>query len=124
MIYSFDTKKVSSLIMSETQSILNLAEVLGPIPTDAIISRTLHQNGALRVILFGFAPGQELSEHTSPMAATLQLISGHATVTLGAESHEFGPGAWAQMAPKLPHSIRAHNEPVVMLLTMVKSDPL
>ena len=107
--------------MSETQTIPNLATVLGPIPADAIISRTLHQNGALRVILFGFAPGQELSEHSTPMAATIQIISGHATVPLGDLSHEFGPGAWAQMAPKLPHSIRAHDEPVVMLLTMVKS---
>ena len=106
--------------MSETQLMFNLAEVLGPIPTDAIISRTLYQNGALRVILFGFAPGQELSEHTTPMAATIQLISGHATGTLGDQSYEFGPGAWVPMAPKLPHSIRAHDEPVVMLLTMVK----
>lgn len=108
--------------MAAYQLFPNLADLLGDLPADAIVSRTLSQSGPLRVILFGFAPGQELSEHSTPMTATLHFLCGHATVTLGDETHEFGPGAWAQMAPKLPHSIRAHDEPVLMLLTMVKVD--
>lgn len=100
----------------------DLTALLGDLPTDAIVSRTLSQTGPMRVILFGFAPGQELSEHSTPMTATLHFLRGHATVTLGEAIHECGPGAWVQMAPKLPHSIRAHDEPVLMLLTMVKVD--
>jgi len=106
--------------MSTYQLIEDLGQTLATIPIDSIVSRTLHQEAGLRVILFGFAPGQELSEHSTPMTATLQIISGRATVTLGEECFDVGPGAWAQMPPKLPHSIRAQDEPVLLLLTMVK----
>jgi quercetin dioxygenase-like cupin family protein len=54
------------------------------------------------------------------MAATLQIISGTATITLGSDRFTAAPGAWAWMPPSLPHSIAADAEPVVMLLTMVK----
>ncbi|MEZ4728268.1 MAG: cupin domain-containing protein [Caldilineaceae bacterium] len=106
--------------MHTYQLIEDLAQVLATIPAESIVSRTLHQEAGLRVILFGFAPGQELSEHSTPMTATLQIIRGQATVTLGEDCFAVGPGAWAQMPPKLPHSIRAHEEPVLLLLTMVK----
>lgn len=101
--------------------IADLRAVLPVIPAESIVSRTLYQSDTVRVILFGFAAGQELSEHTTPMVATLHFLSGRATVTLGPDSFEVGPGAWAQMPPKLPHSIRAHTEPVLMVLTMAKT---
>ena len=106
--------------MSDYQLIANLTTALDEIPTDTIISRTIHQDATGRTILFGFAPGQELSEHSTPMAATLQIISGTATITLGGDPFNAPPGTWAWMPPKLPHSIRAGTEPVVMLLTMIK----
>jgi quercetin dioxygenase-like cupin family protein len=55
------------------------------------------------------------------MSATLQFLAGQATVTLGEDQFVVGPGTWVQMPPKLPHSIRAHEEPVLMLLTMAKA---
>ncbi|MEZ4614033.1 MAG: cupin domain-containing protein [Caldilineaceae bacterium] len=106
--------------MTNYQYISNLAETLGEIPVDTIVSRTLQQGETGRAILFGFAPGQELSEHSTPMAATIQIISGTAMITLGADQFTAPPGTWAWMPPKLPHSIRATTEPVVMLLTMIK----
>jgi quercetin dioxygenase-like cupin family protein len=107
--------------MGDYQLITNLQEVLPTLPVDSIVSRTLYQTATVRVILFGFAAGQELSEHSTPMVATLHFLTGRATVTLGEERFEVGPGAWAQMPPKLPHSIRAHEEPVLMVLTMAKA---
>ena len=107
--------------MSDYQLIDDLRAVLPVIPAESIVSRTLYQSDTVRVILFGFAAGQELSEHSTPMVATLHFLSGQATVTLGAEQFEVGPGTWAQMPPKLPHSIRAHDEPVLMVLTMAKA---
>jgi quercetin dioxygenase-like cupin family protein len=107
--------------MQNFQFIQDLSHSLAVIPDDSIVSRTLHQEAGLRVILFGFAAGQELSEHSTPMTATLQILRGDATLTLGAETFIVGPGAWVQMPPRLPHSIRAHDEPVLLLLTMVKS---
>lgn len=107
--------------MRDYQLIPNLQEVLSTLPVDSIVSRTLYQAGTVRVVLFGFAAGQELSEHSTPMIATLHFLTGQATVTLGEEQFDVGPGAWVQMPPKLPHSIRAHAEPVLMLLTMAKA---
>jgi hypothetical protein len=34
-------------------------------PSDGTLSRTLYQDDRLKVVLFGFAAGQELSEHTA-----------------------------------------------------------
>lgn len=90
------------------------------IPTDGIISRTLYNDEDTKVVLFGFDRGQELSEHTASMPAIVHLLSGEATLTLGAASQEVTAGAWAYMQADLPHSIYART-PVVMLLTMMKS---
>ncbi len=107
--------------MNDYQLIADLREALLTVPVDSIVSRTLTQTPTVRVMLFGFAAGQELSEHSTPMIATMHFLTGQATVTLGEEQFEVGPGAWVQMPPKLPHSIRAHTEPVLMLLTMAKA---
>lgn len=107
--------------MNNYQLITDLGAALPTLPVDSIVSRTLSQTPTVRVILFGFAAGQELSEHSTPMVATLHFLTGRATLTLGEEQFEVGPGAWVQMPPKLLHSIRAHEEPVLMLLTMVKA---
>lgn len=97
----------------------NLPALLTDLPADSIVSRTLQNDEHLKVILFGFAPGQELSEHTSAHAAALFFLSGNARLSLGDQTMEVGAGAWASMPPNLPHSILAHDE-VRMLLLMVK----
>lgn len=107
--------------MNHYELIADLREALATVPVDSIVSRTLCQTPTLRVILFGFAAGQELSEHSTPMVATLHFLTGRAQVTLGDEQFEVGSGAWVQMPPNLPHSIRAHDAPVFMLLTMAKA---
>jgi len=91
----------------------------GPIPENGILSRTIQSDERSKVVLFVFAPGQELSAHTAPMPATIYFISGEGTVKLGDDTKEIVPGAFAYMPPKLEHAIKARTE-VVMLLTMVK----
>lgn len=88
-------------------------------PPDAgILSRTVHDADGLRLVLFGIAPGEELSEHTSARGALVQVLSGHLTLTLEGVAHEVGPGDWVRMAPGLRHAVRA-DEPAVMLLTLL-----
>src|SRR5512134_3688404 len=87
----------------------SLAAELPEIPPDSILSRTLLAEGGVKVIVFGFAPGQELSEHTSAYPAVLHLLAGRATLTLGGETFEAESGAWAHMAARLPHSVLAHT---------------
>jgi len=89
------------------------------IPENGILSRTLYQDDHLKVIIFGFAPGQELSAHTAPFAATIQILRGDAELTLGQDKRDVSAGALAHMAPNLPHGIVART-PVVMLLMMLK----
>lgn len=85
---------------------------------DRIVSRTLTRAPGAKAVLFGFSPGQELSEHTSARPAIVHVLDGRARLTLGADAFEVGPGAWAQMPPNLPHSITAIT-PVRMLLLML-----
>lgn len=90
------------------------------IPADGTISRTIYQDAQVKAVLFGFAEGQELSEHTSSMAAVLHFVQGEAHVTLGAEVLEARANTWIHMPPRLPHSITAKT-PLVMLVLLLKS---
>ena len=90
------------------------------IPDDGTISKTIFQDERVKVLLFGFASGQELSEHTASVPAILHVLEGQASVTLGTTAHELKPGAWVHMAAALPHSVRATTA-VKMLLLLLKS---
>jgi quercetin dioxygenase-like cupin family protein len=98
----------------------NLAEQIPEIPPDSIVSRTIYSDDQVKAILFGFAAGQELSEHTSAQTAILHFIQGEADLTLGEQSMSAQVGTWVHMPPRLPHSVYAKT-PVLMLLLMFKS---
>ena len=89
------------------------------VPTDGTLSRSIHQDERLKVVLFAFSAGQELSEHTASTPAIMHFLSGDADVTLGSEKVNAGAGTWIHMAAQLPHSIRTKT-PVVMLLSLLK----
>ena len=73
----------------------------------------------LKVILFGFSAGQELSEHTASSPAIMHFLRGEADVTLGPDKLSACPGTWIHMPAQLPHSIRTKT-PAVMLLLLLK----
>ena len=99
-------------------AVSDLAALVGEAPEASIVSRTVYKDEGVRVILFVFAPGEKLSEHTSSYPAILHFLDGEAELTLGGESLDAGPGTWVHMAANLPHSVVARSE-VRMLLTMV-----
>ena len=66
-------------------AIPDVRALLGEIAAESIVSRNLYNEANSRAMLFGFAPGQELSEHTTPMAATIHILEGNATLTLGGD---------------------------------------
>ncbi len=90
------------------------------IPPKGILSRTLQNDDRSKVILFGFAAGEELSAHTAPMPATLHFLQGEAEVRLGEDIHQAGVGSYAYMPAGLPHGIKARTA-LLMLLTMIKN---
>lgn len=96
----------------------DLAREVTP-PAAGTLSQTLYQDAKLKVVLFGFAAGQEMSEHSAAVPAVMHFLTGEATITLGGDAKEVGPGAWVHMAPNLPHAIRA-TTPVVMLLLLFR----
>jgi quercetin dioxygenase-like cupin family protein len=98
----------------------DLAEVAPP--AAGILSRTVHADDRLKAVVFGFAAGEELSEHTAAVPAVVHVLQGKATLTLGADRHPAAAGTWAYMPANLPHSVRAET-PVVMLLLMLKGAP-
>jgi quercetin dioxygenase-like cupin family protein len=88
-------------------------------PADGTLSRTLYQDDRLKVVLFGFASGQELSEHTASTPAIMHFLRGEADVTLGAQQISVHAGSWVHMTAQLAHSICART-PVVLLLLLLK----
>lgn len=97
------------------------ALALDAIPTDSIVSRTLLRDGEFKALLFGFATGQELSEHTAARPAVLHFLEGEAELTLGEDKRSVKAGAWVHMQAHLPHSIQALT-PVKMLLLLLPSE--
>jgi quercetin dioxygenase-like cupin family protein len=89
-------------------------------PEKGILSRTLFNDDRLKVVIFGFAQGEELSEHTASMPAILQFLQGEATVMLGDDKLEAKPGTWVHMPTGQRHSIQAKTQ-VVMLLLLMKA---
>jgi quercetin dioxygenase-like cupin family protein len=92
------------------------------VPENGILSQTLQNDDRTKVILFGFAPGQELSAHTAPFPAMLTFLKGDALLNLGGDEQQATAGTFVYMPPNLEHGIKARNE-VVMLLTMIKNPP-
>jgi quercetin dioxygenase-like cupin family protein len=87
---------------------------------DAIVSRPLVENEHHKVVLFSFAAGQELSEHTASVPAVIQILAGQAGVRLGDQDHEAGPGAFFYMPANLRHAVQAKTD-MTMLLTMFRT---
>jgi quercetin dioxygenase-like cupin family protein len=104
--------------MTDYTLFLDLAKEVQP-PDKGILSRTLFNDDRLKVVLFGFGQGEELSEHTASMPAVLHFLQGEGKLTLDDDTLDARPGTWVHMAKGLRHSIQAKT-PVVMLLLLVK----
>ena len=94
----------------------DLKALIAEIPDDTIVSRTFHEDERAKAILFGFAPGQELSEHTASQPAILHFLEGDADLVLGSEKKTATPGTWVHMPARLPHSILARTRTLMLLL--------
>jgi quercetin dioxygenase-like cupin family protein len=85
----------------------------------AIVSRTIAKAKGGSVTLFAFDAGQELSEHTAPFDAFVQVVDGAVELTIGGEKVVARKGETVRMPAGIPHAVRA-LEPFKMVLTMVR----
>lgn len=88
------------------------------IPARGIHSQTLSNEAGVELVLFAFAAGEQLSAHTSARPAIIHVLSGTASITLGSDVHEAGPGFWARMPARVEHAIVA-TTPLVMALYLL-----
>ena len=88
---------------------------------NGIVSRTLLRTENMRVVLFGFSAGQELTEHTSTQHALVQVLSGECDFSLGDQVHQLKAGALLYMPPNLRHAVKATTQ-FSMLLTLSKPE--
>jgi quercetin dioxygenase-like cupin family protein len=106
------------LIDPAAESIISLAAET-KYAANGIVSRTILRTPNSRVVLFGFAEGQELTEHTAAKTGDVVLRSGRGSAGLGDDVQEARAGTWVHMPANLKHSIKAKT-PVVMLLVLLK----
>jgi quercetin dioxygenase-like cupin family protein len=97
---------------------IRLAELLDYAP-GAVVSRTLAKSGAGTLTVFAFDEGEELSEHTSPFDAYLQVLDGRAELTIGAETLFPEAGETVRMPADVPHAVKA-IERFKMLLILIR----
>ena len=90
-----------------------------PIPENGILSQTLQSDERSKVVLFGFAAGQELTEHTSTQHALIQILSGECEFSLAGKPRALKAGDLLYLPPHLPHAVKATSQ-FAMLLTLLK----
>jgi len=86
----------------------------------AVVSRQVIKVDAGNVTLFAFDLGQELSEHTAPYDALVEILEGRCVVKISGKEHELRSGQAIIMPANEPHALRAVDK-FKMLLTMIRA---
>lgn len=110
-------KKSTALLESEQSGVCQL---LAPAPGVAhgIVSQAVFTAPGLRLTLFHFASGQELSEHTTAARAFVQVLAGGCDFTFSGQTRALKAGDLLHLPPGLAHAVRA-VEDLTLLITQV-----
>lgn len=106
-----------TLLSADEAQALTLGEA-AVVPESGIVSRTLLQTPEVRVVLFTFAEGQELTPHTSRRRALVQVLSGACEFLFAGKWQRLAAGAFLHLPPNHLHAVRASAGPFSMLLTL------
>ena len=108
--------------MTDQPSFTVLASLLDEveIPENGTLSRVVFNADGLRVVLFAFDTGEQLTDHAATVPAVVQVIKGRLEMTLGDQTVEIDPGSWVHMDAHLVHALVA-LEPSVVILTLQRS---
>jgi len=85
----------------------------------AIVSKTVIKKTTGTITLFAFDKGEELSEHSAPYEALVQVLDGTGQITVGGKPHLLEPGNCILLPANVPHAVKA-VESFKMMLTMIK----
>ena len=87
--------------------------------TEGIVSKRVIQKDKGNVTLFAFDKGQQLSEHSAPFDALLQVLEGQAEIRINHVPFHLSSGQSIILPANVPHAVNA-TEKFKMLLTMIK----
>jgi quercetin dioxygenase-like cupin family protein len=109
------------MIMTENLSaqVLHTAELVN-YQEGAVVSRTLISQKTGTVTLFAFDAGQELSEHTAPYDAVVQVLDGETEISIAGQPYHLKAGDAIIMPANDPHAVKASTK-FKMMLTMIRS---
>ncbi len=80
-----------------------------------IQGHAIYADSITKILLLPFAAGQTLREHATPHQAIMHVLQGSGEITLGDSVKKVQAGSWMMMAPRLPHSIHADTELILLL---------
>lgn len=86
-----------------------------------IVSMELLHNEHGSITLFAFGEGQQLSPHSAPLDALIQVTDGKMVMTLDGVDHEVKAGEVFMIPSGHVHAVRAEQN-FKMMLTIVSSD--
>jgi len=97
--------------------VLSLAE-MASYQDGAVVSRQITKAQGGNITLFAFDAGQELSEHTAPFEALVQVLEGTATISIAGKSFQVEMGQAIILPAGEAHAVKA-TQRFKMLLTMI-----
>jgi len=101
-----------------TGVVQNLSELIS-YQTGSVVSRTFIKKKTGTVTIFAFDQGQELSEHTAPFDALVQVVDGQLEISIEGTPQLVNQGEILIMPANKPHALKALSASK-MLLTMIK----
>jgi quercetin dioxygenase-like cupin family protein len=102
----------------EPASVMNFINLV-EYSSNGVVSKKILQKSTGNVTLFSFDKDQQLSEHTAPFDAMVQVLEGESRISINKQSYNLKAGESIIMPANIPHAVYATSK-FKMLLTMIK----
>ena len=109
------SKEQSESLAAKASKIVDLVNYQG----GSVVSRVIMKQKMGNVSLFAFDAGQELSEHTAPFDALVNVLEGEVEVTISGTPMLVTAGDMVIMPANQPHALKAISR-FKMMLTMIR----
>lgn len=105
--------------LSAEHLMLNLGQAASEIraqsPGQARNAVTLVKQGGMSVVLVHLQPGGSLQEHSTPGAATVQVLSGHVLIRFEGETLDVEVDGLVAFSSEARHSVEAVDNSILLL---------
>lgn len=78
------------------------------------VSKLLYDSDAMRVVVFGLLPGQEIPPHTAPSRVVMHIVQGKGAFHSGAGEQGARAGEFVVTEPDEPHGFKASEKTVLL----------